>query len=333
MTDRHRPEQGEIGHFFARNDNKNELDVASGPFEESAGILWATLGQHGDLLKIENILGGEHPSTPMVGFTYSPSGNPNDYWARSDRKHGQAAAYTDQVKGADGPERRVFVAIDPDTRDPSMHRVVVGCDGYVTDLDNPGVELANDSEFMNAFTAAVNAIDQRLRAVRLAKIEKRKRTGRATAKVIGATVGLATIAAGVGYGVNKWIIEPEKAEEAARAAYDNEDHVLPGELLELQMIDAAVLPVTQFDEIPKMKDGDDLADPRTISVEQNACAEIDLKPKPRQELAVAIREGSILSNGRVTAHVNPEGKIELCVADPSVDALDADYAPIAIQLR
>lgn len=317
-------------HDFLARKERNQIDRATGPFKSNADSLRSILSTHERMLSTTPTSEGLKPGTDVINFSYHYNDTRSDF-SYGTRMEGQVGAYIDVTEGLEGEETRLVVALDPDVSNSEMHRFVVELDGHVTDLDDTEADLSQDALFKRAFTDGIQAIDKHYKDIIYQKQHRRLTIRNRFFKTTGALIGVAGLATGGTYLVQEKIIEPREEEKAARVQFDSEGHVLPGDTLAIESIEPGELPKGAFDDIPEFKDGDDISSPRTIDVTMNTCNDIDVSPAPGQELAVAIREGSIFINSKVTAKINDEGKIDICVTDSGSESTEEEQ--VAVQLR
>lgn len=142
-----------------------------------------------------------------------------------------------------------------------------------------------------------------------------------------AATAAAALVAGVAFAVNRFVFEPAARDAAARAEYDSQGHTLPGEGLDLAGAPIVEIPASEFSEIPPVKGGDNLTNPRTVDIMNGECKDLSVSAEKLvggHALHVAVSPDSQFIGDRFFWSKKSDGTLQVCVdADPGDKGLIA----------
>lgn len=227
------------------------------------------------------------------------------------------------VKG----DPNIYLAHDPDSRDPDLHRYSITPDGMISNIDMTSVIIEPESEEFANITHAMDVISKALESDRQQRERRSYNRRRVAKQAVASVTVLAGLAGGVGYGVKELILDPRQAERERRDAYDSLAYELPGEAAPIDTYEFGELPRGDFAPIPDFKDGEGLANPRKVEIDSTTgCVTVDTKAVYTEDFYAAVPSGHELREYTYQIDTTDSG-IKLCVVDAEIGG------KIAVQAR
>lgn len=165
---------------------------------------------------------------------------------------------------------------------------------------------------------------------------KREEIRKGLAITAGIGMAAGALSFGIYSGVQAWIVGPEKANQEHRAEYDAQNHILPGQGVEISKESFSTMPNGAFKDIPTYGGNDKNFDnPRRVTLDsKTTCLDVAVDGSVQgKKLVAAISQDSPYQAKHITASSVNE-KVRVCLVE-SISSSDSSQPSIevAIQLK
>ncbi len=252
------------------------------------------------------------------GTVFSSVYNFNQYGPTSRERHFQTEVHT--KPGVDG---LLFTVYEYQNR---AHNGVketryyqAGSNGAVIDLDEMEKISPENEQYIivkEALQTAARRLNIDTQYAADDRYERRRTLKRRTVGAVATMAGLALVGGGVTAGVKAWIIDPNEAAEAKRALYDEFDHSLPGDGVEMDYNSFEIISNEEFNTIPTYGGSDtDLQSPRIFEINStDSCAVLPVKFKEGQVIRIALPKSSQYTGFHYETGID-EDEISICLVE------------------